>query len=207
MFNLHDKQACRYRRVGCLLGTSATLVALLLPAAGQTQPTLWRPIGTHTQPGAQAIAPAPPLAPVSRLVKEILELDARRALLVEQRESTSVPPLGLMPLGGQASATANEPSTAQPSDQPAAQMQAIVGVGRELSAIVVRSTDRWVFRVGHPSPVSGPDTDLQLVRIETPCAVFRKAPQASARPPLSTEPGTAVEPAEQQTLCLQHHPP
>lgn len=211
MFNPLDNRACRNRMVGCRLGTSATLLALLLPVASQAQsdlPRLLRLGIDHARPGAQAIAPAPPAVPVSRLVKEILELDARRALLIEQRESTSAPSLGLVPLGaGQPPVAANETSTAQPFGQPATQLQAIVGVGRDLSAVVVRANQRWVFQTGRPSPVAGPDMDLRLVRIETPCAVFRKAPQASAHQPLTTEPGAAVEPAAQQTLCLQHVPP
>lgn len=213
MFNPLDNRACRYRMAGCRLGASAALLALLLPAAGQAQPTLWRPMGGQAQPGGQAIAPVPPAAPVSRLVGEILELDARRALLIEQRENTFVPSLGPVPLGpaplgaSQPPGAANEPSTAQPSGQPVAQLQAIVGVGRDLSAIVVRANHRWVFQTGRPSPVAGPDTDLRLVRINTPCAVFRKAPQASALQPPATGPGAAVEPAGQQTLCLQHVPP
>ncbi len=216
MFNLLDNLVCRNRMAGCRLGSSAILLALLLPVAGQAQsdlPRLLRLGIGQARPGAQATAPAPPAAPVSRLIGEILELDARRALLIEQRENTSASSLGPVPLGpvplgaGQPPAAADEPSTAQPSGQPVAQLQAIVGVGRDLSALVVRANDRWVFRTGRPSPVAGPDTDLRLVRIKTPCAVFRTAPQASARQPPATEPGAAVEPAGQQTLCLQHVPP
>ncbi|MFY3457734.1 hypothetical protein ACOTJD_13815 [Achromobacter xylosoxidans] len=208
MFNPLDNRACRYRMVGCRLGASATLLALLLPAAGQAQPTLWRPMGEHYQPGAHAIAPAPPAAPVSRLVKEILELDARRALLIEQRESMSAASLATVTgTAGQTTAAVSEQPPADAADQPAPQLQAIVGVGHTLSAVVVRANQRWVFQTGRPSPIAGPDSYLRLVRIETPCAIFRNAPQASVRTPLTTEPGTDVEHASQQTLCLRHVPP
>ncbi|MGE8657050.1 MAG: hypothetical protein ACN6O8_09920 [Achromobacter sp.] len=175
---------------------SSVLLALLAAAACKAEPAI------------QAVAPTPPPAPVSRLVGDILELDARRALLIEQRENTPAAPLGAIPFAaGQPTAATSDPPAAQAAGQPVMQLQVIVGVGRNLSAVVVRANQRWVFQSGRPSPVAGPDTYLRLIRIETPCAVFRKMPQASARQPLAAEPGTAVEPAEQLTLCLQHVPP
>lgn len=209
-FNLLEGRANRYASAARGLGAGAALLALLLPVAGQAQPTLWRSMDEHAQPGAQAIAPAPAPAPVSRLVKEILELDARRALLLEQRNNPNAASLGSLPMGaGQPPVGVSEAATAQPPGQSAERLLAIAGVGRDLSAIVASAGQRWVFRAGHAAPIAGPAAGaaLRLVRIDTPCAVFRIAPQASAHQSVTAEPGAAVEPAAQQTLCLQQAPP
>ena len=197
-------RANRYASAARGLGAGAALLALLLPAAGQAQPTLWRPMDGLAQPGAQAIAPAPAPAPVSRLVKEILELDARRALLIEQRDNPNAASLGALPMGaGQPPAGVSEAAAAQSPGQSAQRLLAIAGVGRDLSAVVASAGQRWVFRAGHAAPIAGPAAGaaLRLVRIDTPCAVFRSAPDTAASD------GPADAPPALRTLCLHRTPP
>lgn len=198
-----NSRANRYASAARGVSAGAALLALLLPAAGQAQPTLWRPMEDgHAQPDAQAIAPAPAPAPVSRLVKEILELDARRALLIEQRDNPNAASLGALPMGaGQPPAGVSEAAAAQPPGQSAQRLLAIAGVGRNLSAIVASAGQRWVFRAGHAAPIAGPAAGLRLVRIDTPCAVFRSAPDTAARD------GPADAPVALRTLCLHRTPP
>lgn len=190
MFNPLEGRANRYASAARYFG--AALLVLLLPTVGQAQPS------------AQAAAPAPAPAPVSRLVKDILELDARRALLIEQRDSPNAAALGSLPMGaGQPPTDVSEATAAQTSGQSSERLQAIVGVGRELSAIIASADQRWVFRSGHAAPISGPaaGTALRLVRIDTPCAVFRSASDTTASD------GPAIEPTSPRTLCLHRTPP
>lgn len=161
------------------------------------------------------IAPGPPAAPVSHLVRELLEQDAQRALLTEQKNAANTSVLGTTSgpsaLGAEGSPAAGGTSNPAPStatSTPAVQLQAIVGVERDLAVIVSQAGQRSAFRSGHAAPVAGADTGLRLIRVSTPCAVFRQeSAQAVQNADVAAVPLDATNNAPHDdpallTLCL-----
>ncbi|ARP82899.1 hypothetical protein CAL12_20165 [Bordetella genomosp. 8] len=128
------------------------------------------------------VPPAPPAAPESRLVRELLEVDAQRALDAERRIRQDARPVanvpGHLPAPSAASAptasaspTPNAPP-ASPKEAPIPRLKGIVGVGRRLSAIVTADGQDTLYRDGLAVPFAGRDPGLRLVRIASPCADF-----------------------------------
>ncbi|WP_427183756.1 hypothetical protein ACL598_19020 [Bordetella bronchialis] len=128
------------------------------------------------------VPPSPPAAPESRLVRELLEVDAQRALDAERRirqdarQVANVP--GHLPAPSAASAptastspTPNAPP-ASPKEAPIPRLKGIVGVGGRLSAIVTADGQDTIYRDGLAAPFAGRDPGLRLVRIASPCADF-----------------------------------
>ncbi|MFJ3464961.1 hypothetical protein [Achromobacter spanius] len=111
--------------------------------------------------------------PVPRMVQELLELDAQRALDEEKRKSQPG-------IGGSAQLAASGPPAAQaarpdPDATPVVappRLLAITGVGKQLTVMVDQAGRRAHFRSGHAEPVAGVDLGLRLQAVSQPCASF-----------------------------------
>lgn len=126
---------------------------------------------SQAQGNEQASLPAPPPAPPSHLVRQLLEHDARQALAHEMAKSkatNSTTPFGSDVIGTQA--TTQEPATAP--KPPAARLLAIVGVGNRLVAHIQVGSRQAGYLAGEGKRVAGPDLGIGLVRISPPCATF-----------------------------------
>ncbi|OZI26055.1 hypothetical protein CAL26_01495 [Bordetella genomosp. 9] len=128
------------------------------------------------------VPPAPPAAPESRLVRELLEVDAQRALDAEKRirqdarQVANVPAHSPFPSAASAptasaSPTPNAPPSS-PKEAPIPRLKGIVGVGGRLSAIVTADGQDTIYRAGRAAPFAGRDPGLRLMRIASPCADF-----------------------------------
>lgn len=135
------------------------------------------PLAVSAESSNLAVAPAPPPAPPAHLVRELLEQDARRALLNEQMADISKsgsarsPSSTTLPEMARANGP-DEPieAPAKPTEQATAtRLKAIVGVDGKLSAIVEVDGRAVVYRAGQALPAGGHDGGLRLVRIAAPC--------------------------------------
>lgn len=129
-----------------------------------------------------------PLAGV--LVRDMLDIDARRALITErQAASGNMLPAGSLPSvtgqfqGQQADSPTPDSTAAMPC------LTGIAGVGARLTAIIQVEGQQTHYVSGRADPATGPDLGLKLRRIKTPCAFFED------------QSGSAV------TLCLNGETP
>lgn len=127
------------------------------------------------------IAPDVPQAPPAHMVRELLEEDARRALVNERlsHASSANAASGNTTVGPTLAISTFEASNSTPNlpavpVKPASvvRLKGIVGVGMQLSAIVSLDGQDVVYRAGQALPALGPDRGLRLVKIATPCATF-----------------------------------
>lgn len=111
--------------------------------------------------------------PVPRMVQELLELDAQRALDEEKRKAQ--PGIGggaqLAASGSPAAQAAKPDPETTPASAPP-RLLAITGVGRHLTVMVDQAGRRAHYRSGHAEPVAGVDLGLRLQAVSQPCASF-----------------------------------
>lgn len=111
--------------------------------------------------------------PVTRIVQELLELDAQRALDEEKRKAH------IATSGGGQFGAPGQPAvrdvTQNTDPAPVVaplRLVAITGVGRQLTVTVDQAGRRAHYRTGQPEPVAGPDLGLRLQTVSQPCASF-----------------------------------
>lgn len=152
--------------------------ALLRPAA-LVLPLLVLPLlcAGYAHASNLDVPPAPPAAPESRLVRELLEVDAQRALDAERRirqdalRTANIPAHGAPP----STTPVKKASPPAPKEAPIPRLMGIAGVGAHLSAIVESNGREVIYRRGTAAPVAGRDPGLRLLRIASPCAYFLDA--------------------------------
>lgn len=129
-----------------------------------------------------------PLAGV--LVRDMLDIDARRALITERQAASG----NMLPAGSLPSVTGQfqvQPADSQVPARAAAmpRLTGIAGVGTRLTAFIEAEGQKTHYVSGRAAPASGPDLGLRLHRIKSPCAYFED------------QSGSAV------TLCLNGETP
>lgn len=138
------------------------------------------PIVCWAQASSVDVAPKAPDAPVSGLIRQLLEEDAKHALDQERRKAktqalqstTITAPAGLAD------------TTAPPSSTPAprrGRLLAIAGVGARLIVNIQNDGHQAAYLSGFAAPVSGADLGLRLQEISPPCATFLDQAQESVR--------------------------
>lgn len=135
------------------------------------------PFAVSAESSNLEVAPAPPPAPPAHLVRELLEQDARRALLNEQMGNTSKSSSARSETSISLPKEARANDLDEPLEKPTAEtaratvtrLKAIVGVDGKLSAIVEIDGREAVYRAGQALPTGGHSGGLRLVRIATPC--------------------------------------
>ncbi|MBJ7264160.1 MAG: hypothetical protein JHC61_10725 [Burkholderiaceae bacterium] len=151
------------------------------------------PFAVSAESTAPHIAPDVPPAPPAHLVRELLEEDARRALINERLSHASSAPAALGIATASPTLTVNaglfeagnsdsDVAVAPVKSAPSVRLKSIVGVGTQLSAIVNIDGQDVVYRAGQTQPALGPDKGLRLVKIATPCARFSDTRQDTATP-------------------------
>ena len=141
------------------------------------------PFAVSAESATLQIATAVPPAPPAHLVRELLEEDARRALVNERLSHASnahaapgiatVSPTPAVNAGSFEAGNSDSNVLAVPvKPAPPVRLKGIVGVGMQLSAIVNIDGQDVIYRAGQALPALGPDRGLRLVKIATPCAKF-----------------------------------
>ncbi|ANN73219.1 hypothetical protein BAU08_19380 [Bordetella bronchialis] len=115
-------------------------------------------------------------------MRELLEVDAQRALDAERRirqdarQVTNVPTHSPSPSATSAPTVSASPTPTAPPPSPKEaaipRLKGIVGVGGRLSAVVTADGQDTIYRDGLAVPFAGRDPGLRLVRIASPCADF-----------------------------------
>jgi len=121
---------------------------------------------------SSGLVPDIPPAPPAQVVRELLELDARRALATELAKSLpalpSVAPVREPP--GESTA-APEAADAQ---GPAATvlLRGIYGLGPHLQVEMGIGNRRVVYRAGQPTPIAGDGLGFRLANVALPCVAL-----------------------------------
>lgn len=175
---------CNLPELRRMVWTWSTLLGLLLP------PLALLPASAAAT--GLEIAPPPPPAPPAHLVRELLEEDAKRALINERLSNASkaaaagetdhLPlPTARPPRANESGVPAAESPEPTAIHQPVTRLKGIVGVGGRLSAIVSVDGKEAIYRSGQPLPAIGHDSGLRLVRIAAPCVEFSAERNATTR--------------------------
>lgn len=142
--------------------------------------TLAAPIVCWAQATNLDIAPQAPEAPLSGLIRQLLEEDAKRALDQERRQA--------MTQAVQSTSVTAPTAIAAPASLPSStpgpgrgRLIAIAGVGSRLLVKVQNDGRQAAYLSGLASPVSGSDLGLRLQEISPPCATFLDQAQESVR--------------------------
>lgn len=138
------------------------------------------PVVCWAQASSADVAPKAPDAPVSGLIRQLLEEDAKHALDQERRKA--------MTLATQSSSVTAPTAIAGPASLPSStpgpgrgRLLAIAGVGSRLLVKIQNDGSQAAYLSGVASPVSGPDLGLRLQDISPPCATFLDQAQESVR--------------------------
>src|SRR5690606_28120579 len=141
------------------------------------------PLAVSAESSNLAVAPAPPPAPPAHLVRELLEQDARRALLTEQMADRSKSGSARSPLSTALPEMVRANVPDEPIDAPAkpaipatvTRSKATVGVAASLSAIVEVDGRKVVYRAGQALPAGGDDDGPRRARIDAPTVALAAA--------------------------------
>jgi hypothetical protein len=145
--------------------------------------TLAVPIVCWAQASTPDIAPKAPQAPVSELIRQLLEEDAKQALAQERRKAMTQAAQATT-IAAPLSAAGLAASTAPPASTPGpgrGRLLAIAGVGTRLLVKVQNDGRQAAYMSGSASPVSGADLGLRLKEISPPCATFLDQEQEPVR--------------------------
>nr|WP_313658788.1 hypothetical protein [Achromobacter ruhlandii] len=143
---------------------------------------LTMPIVCGAQVSTPDIAPKPPPAPVSDLLRQLLEEDARQALARERSKA--------MTQAAQSTTITAPAGIAEPTVPPAStpgpgrgRLLAISGVGTRLLVRVQYDGRQASYMSGFATPVAGVDLGLHLkeISISPPCATFLDQTQEPIR--------------------------
>lgn len=111
--------------------------------------------------------------PVPRMIQELLELDALRALDEEKRKTQAGIGRGGEIAGfGPPASQAAQPASETASIATPPRLVAITGVGSQLVVAVDQAGRRAHYRSGRAEPVAGADLGLRLQGVSQPCASF-----------------------------------
>jgi len=119
---------------------------------------------------ASGTIPTPPPAPPAALVRELLELDAQRALADEQAKTRR--PAAFVPSGASSASAPRDETVATAAGAPmdaAVLLRGIYGIEPFLQAELTIAGSRVMFRAGHAQPIAGESGGFRLVRIAAPC--------------------------------------
>ncbi len=138
------------------------------------------PIVCWAQASSLDVAPKAPDAPVSGLIRQLLEEDAKHALDQERRKArTQATQSTAITAPADIAGTTSPPSSAPAPGR--GRLLAIAGVGARLLVKIQNDGRQAAYLSGFAAPVSGADLGLRLQEISPPCATFLDQAQESVR--------------------------
>lgn len=140
------------------------------------------PIVCGAQASTPDIAPKAPPAPVSELIRQLLEEDAKRALAQERSKAMTQAAQSTIITAPAGIAETSAPPASTPGPG-RGRLLAISGVGARLLVKVQNDGHEASYMSGFASPVAGVDLGLRLkeISISPPCATFLDPAQEPIR--------------------------